>query len=103
PALESLIDDVRRETVLTRKTPERWIRLLTQAGVVRQLWATDDVIRVDRDLLGLDPDEDFLPRLGVAIRAGDEMLGSIWVVRADKPFTAAAEEALREAGRIAAL
>ena len=43
------------------------------------------------------------PRLALAVRAGDTILGSIWVAEGDRPLGPQAEEALREAARIAAL
>jgi hypothetical protein len=44
-----------------------------------------------------------LPRLAIAVRAGAELLGSIWVVNADGTLGPAAEQALTEAASIAAL
>ena len=44
-----------------------------------------------------------LPRLAIAVRAGAELLGSIWVVDADGTLGPGAEEALTEAASIAAL
>ncbi|WP_033288896.1 PucR family transcriptional regulator [Amycolatopsis jejuensis] len=44
-----------------------------------------------------------LPRLGVAVRAGSEILGSIWVVDAEDNLDEAAEQALFDASDIAAL
>lgn len=44
-----------------------------------------------------------LPRLAIAVRAGAELLGSIWVVDADGTLGPGAEEALAEAASIAAL
>ena len=44
-----------------------------------------------------------LPRLAIAVRAGAELLGSIWVVNAGGTLGPAAEQALTEAASIAAL
>ncbi len=44
-----------------------------------------------------------LPRLAVAVRAGDELLGSIWVVDASGTLGADADQALVEAAGLAAL
>ena len=44
-----------------------------------------------------------LPRLAIAVRAGAELLGSIWVVDADGTLEPGAEQALTEAASIAAL
>jgi PucR C-terminal helix-turn-helix domain/GGDEF-like domain len=46
---------------------------------------------------------DGLPRMGVAVRAGNEALGSIWVVDATGELGPDAEQALSEAAGIAAL
>ena len=46
---------------------------------------------------------DSLPRLAIAVRAGAELLGSIWVVDADSTLEPGAEQALTEAASIAAL
>ena len=44
-----------------------------------------------------------LPRLAIAVRAGTELLGSIWVVNAGGTLGPGAEQALTEAASIAAL
>ncbi|AHH99066.1 PucR family transcriptional regulator [Kutzneria albida] len=44
-----------------------------------------------------------LPRLGVAVRAGSEELGSIWVVNAEDCLDSAAEQALSEVADIVSL
>jgi hypothetical protein len=44
-----------------------------------------------------------LPRLAIAVRAGADLLGSIWVVDADGALGPGAEQALTEAASIAAL
>ncbi|WP_020671296.1 PucR family transcriptional regulator [Amycolatopsis nigrescens] len=44
-----------------------------------------------------------LPRLGVAVRAGSEVLGSIWVVDAENRLDEASEQALFDAADITAL
>ena len=94
------IDEPRRQTILGRRVPETWLRRLQQAGVFRRLWSTDDVVRWEGD----DGDtDDLAPRLAIAVRAGEEILGSIWVAEGRKPLDADAEAALREAAGIAAL
>lgn len=93
------IDEARRQTILGRRVPDEWIEVLRDRGVFKQLWASSDVVRVD----DLTTDDSVRPRLAIAIRAGDEVLGSIWVAQGDAPFDASAEEALRRAADIAAL
>jgi GAF domain-containing protein len=96
--LEHPIDIPRQETILGRQVPSTWVQRLRDAGVFRRLWQSDDVIRID------DFDEPgYLSRLAIAVRAGGEVLGSIWVIEGAQPFPREAEEALRAAADIAAL
>jgi hypothetical protein len=97
--LDFPIDPPRQQTILGRAVPGEWIRRLQDAGVFRRLWQSDDVVRVE-DFSG---DPDYLPRLAVAVRAGGELLGSIWVIEGTQPLGAEAERTLREAADIAAL
>lgn len=92
------IDQARRETILGRRVPDGWLRRLRDDGIFRRLWA-EGVVRVDYS--GTDPD--YRTRLAVAVRAGGEILGSIWVIEGHRPLDAKAETALAEAGQIAAL
>lgn len=93
------IDEARRQTILGRRVPDEWIELLRERGVFKQLWASTDVVRVD----DLTTDGSVRPRIAIAVRAGDEILGSIWVAQGEAPFDTSAEEALRRAADIAAL
>lgn len=92
------IDEPRRRTILGRRVPDDWLRRLEADGVFRQLGA-GGVVRVDYSAT----DPEYRPRLAVAVRAGGEILGTIWVVQGDRPLDESAEQALAEAGRIAAL
>lgn len=91
------IDPARRETILGRKVPDHWLTRLRDDGVFRRLWTTEEVVHV------LYPDAEYRTRMAIGIRAGGESLGSIWVIEGDAPFDERAEQALREAARIAAL
>lgn len=96
--LEQVVDEPRRETILGRRVPDEWLRRLQEAGVFRQLWTTDEVVPFDAIAdLGLQR------RLAIAVRAGDEILGQIWVAEGAKPLGPEAVAALTEASRIAAL
>lgn len=94
-SLDEPIDEARRDTILGRRVPADWVRRLHEDGVFRRMWSQDGVIRVDYPELRT--------RLAVAIRAGGELLGSIWVAEDTRPFDEAAESALAEAAQIAAL
>ena len=89
------VDGPRRDTILGRRVPAEWLARLTDLGVFKRLWASDEVVRVTLDGIS--------PRLAVSVRAGGEVLGSIWVQEGDRPLGAEAEEALREAASMAAL
>lgn len=88
------IDEPRRETILGRRVPAEWLKRLEDEGVFRRLWA-GEIVRYDGEHLQ--------PRVAVAVRAGDTILGSIWIAQGKKKLLADADEALREAARIAAL
>lgn len=94
-AVDLPVDAARRATILGRRVPTEWITRLHELGVFRRLWSSDAVQRIDL--------EDAEPRLAVAVRAGGELLGSLWVVQGDKPFGPDAEGALAEAAQLAAL
>jgi hypothetical protein len=101
-SLDLPIDEPRRESILARKVPQRWLESLRSSGVMRRLATAKDVIRVEPAELG-DVDGEIRTRYAVAVRAGHEIVGSIWVVKGDWPMDDGSLEALREAGRIAAL
>lgn len=92
------IDEARRQAILGRKVPERWTAWYREQGVLRRLWA-GEVVRIEFP----DDTEATQPRLAAAVRAGGDVLGSIWVLEGKEKLGADAEDALREAARIAAL
>ncbi|WP_433556562.1 PucR family transcriptional regulator [Pseudonocardia xinjiangensis] len=93
-------DASRVETILGRQVPERFSRVIAERGVFRELYGSDRPVLVEPLLLGLDGVD--LPRVAVAVRAGDEALGSIWAaVRA--PLSPDRTQALADAARLVAL
>jgi hypothetical protein len=97
--LDHRIDRPREQTILGRQVPSDWIQRLHDAGVFRRLWQTDEVVRV-ADFV---EDDEYLPRIAVAVRAGGELLGSIWVIEGEQPLGDDAQRSLRDAAGIAAL
>ncbi|MBT2527950.1 helix-turn-helix domain-containing protein [Streptomyces sp. ISL-99] len=89
------VDELRRLTILGRRVPEWRVSAMQEAGFFRALWGTGDVIH--RPAHGENPE-----RLVVAVRAGGEVLGSIWVAAAGTPLAPHAPDALRSAARVAA-
>ena len=97
--LDEEIDEHRRQTILGHRVPESWRRRLQDDGVFRRLWAEEGPVAIYYP----DAEPPMQRRLAVAVRAGDEILGSIWVAEGSRPLTDADADALRDAARIAAL
>ncbi|CAM5567774.1 Diaminopimelate decarboxylase [Streptomyces alboniger] len=93
---EENVDELRRLTILGRRVPPWRVAAMREAGFFRALWGTDDVLH--RPAQGENPE-----RLVGAVRAGGEVLGSIWVAAAEgRPLAPGALETLRAATRTAA-
>jgi len=93
-------DASRVETILGRQVPERFSRLLTERGVFRDLYRNDEPLYIEP--IPLSSDEFTLPRVAVTVRAGDEVLGSIWAA-VREPLSEERSQALREAAKLVAL
>jgi hypothetical protein len=93
-------DTARVETVLGRQVPQRYARLLAELGVFRELHRTDRPVHVPP--LPITATEFTIPRVAVAVRAGDEILGSIWAAVHD-PLTDDRTQALCDAAKLVAL
>jgi DNA-binding PucR family transcriptional regulator len=89
-------DPGRVETVLGRQVPERYLRMLDERGFFKQLYQSRDPIYMELD------DEGVINRAAVAVRSGDEILGSIWVA-VREPLTDQRQRALADAAKIVAL
>jgi len=93
-------DQSRVETILGRQVPEKYSRLLVERGVFRELYRSDEPVYVEPPSGAL---EDFhMPRVAVAVRAGDEVLGSIWAA-VREPLSDDRMRAMRDASRLVAL
>ncbi|MBO1766763.1 PucR family transcriptional regulator [Allobranchiibius sp. GilTou38] len=95
-------DQGRIETVLGLQVPERYARVLSERGVFGELYRSQGPVMVDPVSAEDDSHTDSLPRAAIAVRAGDELLGSIWVVL-DRPLDADRSAALEEASKLVAL
>jgi len=98
-SLDEPIDEPRRQTILGRRVPDEWVRRLQDDGVFRRLYTSPGPIRIDyrEEIPG------YANRLAIAVRAGDELLGSVWVAESSRPLGEEAESALRDAAPLAAL
>lgn len=98
------IDAARRGSILGRQVPDS----PGMRKLYRQVLSTPGVMTADgptlrRVLEGGPPEvDDVKARSAVAIRAGTQSIGSIWVVHDDDRLDAESEHALLEAARIAA-
>lgn len=89
-------DESRKETVLGRQVPERYLRQLEQRGAFRALYSSDRPVYLPE----IDGAE--LPRVAIRVRAGDEILGSMWAA-VKEPLSADREQAFVDAAKLVAL
>jgi PucR C-terminal helix-turn-helix domain/GGDEF-like domain/Purine catabolism regulatory protein-like family len=89
-------DSGRAETIIGRRVPERYVRKFEDEGVFRSLQSGRGCVYIDN--IG----EDLLPRLAVGVRAGDELLGSIWAAVPTRPSTEV-ERAFADTAKLTAL
>jgi hypothetical protein len=91
-------DPSRIETILGRRVPDRYSRILYQRGVFDDLYRSDAPIYIEAP-----PDDRFsLTRVAIAVRAGDEILGSIWAAVREH-LSPERTEAFRDAAKLVAL
>jgi hypothetical protein len=91
-------DDMRRAAVLKQHGPPGYRSRLTQLGVYRRLWSDEGVVDVEAV-----PELGAGRRLAVAVRAGKENLGSIWVAEGSgRPLADNAAHLLAESAAVAA-
>jgi hypothetical protein len=88
---DQAIDETRRQGILGRQVPHEQ----GDDELYRDVQRSNGVLRVKGK-------GSVLPRLAIAVRAGAELLGSLWVVEST-PLGPDAEQALGDAGRLAAL
>ncbi|HTN56008.1 MAG TPA: helix-turn-helix domain-containing protein, partial [Microbacterium sp.] len=92
-------DESRVETIIGRQVPDRYARALTDLGVFRDLYRDDAPVIIHP----LDVGEGVTTqRVAIAVRAGDEVLGSIWAAM-DGALTPERTATLRDAAKLVAL
>ncbi|MEV1000508.1 helix-turn-helix domain-containing protein [Nonomuraea sp. NPDC050202] len=90
-------DPARLETILARRVPDRLRELFQQQGVFARLATTDEPVFVPADAAN-----GLTGRMAVAVRAGRELLGSVWV-SCGSPPDEAGRRALADGARTVAL
>jgi hypothetical protein len=89
-------DTSRFETILGRQVPQRYRQMLEERGIFRELYRNRRPVYMP----GLD--SQMLPRVAVAVHAGQEVLGSLWVA-VKGPLSDERMQALTEAAGLGAL
>jgi hypothetical protein len=91
-------DPLRRQAVLDQHGP-RWYREhLRSRGVYARLWSGEQVVEVPPM-----PEREVGRRLAVAVRAGDEILGSLWAAEGRAGLSPDAAGTLQQAAHAAAV
>jgi DNA-binding PucR family transcriptional regulator len=92
-------DESRVETILGRQVPARFTVALKRNGVFDRLHRQREPVYID---LAAQDAAVGLPRVAVAVRAGDEVLGSIWAA-VREPLSEERTRALVDATKVVAL
>lgn len=93
-------DRSRVETILGLQVPERYARILAERGDFRELYRSHRPVTVGP--VPTETDTFSMPRVAMAVRAGDEILGSIWVA-VREPLNDERTQALCDAAKLVAL
>ncbi|WP_336205400.1 PucR family transcriptional regulator [Nonomuraea sp. LPB2021202275-12-8] len=88
-------DAGRIATVLGRQVPERYQRMLDERGLLKELYQS-------REPIYMELPGDSINRAAVAVRSGDEILGSIWAA-VHEPLTEQRHRAFADAAKVVAL
>ncbi|WP_199922284.1 PucR family transcriptional regulator [Microterricola viridarii] len=89
-------DDARKQSVLGHQVPSSYEKILTSSGVFRQIERSAQPVFLPSIGPGVRP------RVAVRIRAGRELLGSIWAI-VDEPLSEMQSAALVEAAAVASI
>lgn len=91
------VDAARHETILGRRVPEAVRELFDHSGVFGHITASDEPLFVPPS-----PEHGLRGRMVVAVRAGRELLGSLWVT-SDAPLSEQRTQLLRDSAHTVAL
>ncbi|MEV6008940.1 helix-turn-helix domain-containing protein [Streptomyces sp. NPDC051976] len=96
------VDPSRVQTILGRQVPPEYTRILEERGVFREIYRSDHPVFVDSLPGEADAAEPERPRAVIAVRAGDEILGTVWVV-VTGPLDEQRSQVLHEASKLIAM
>lgn len=97
---QSETDASRVASILGRQVPAEHIRIMEERGVFKRLYNQYDPVYFDP--ITLEDDEADKPRVAVAVRAGEEILGSMWAV-VGEPLSEERMRAFRDSAKLVAL
>jgi hypothetical protein len=89
-------DEARREAILSRRTPDRWLRWMDGSGFRERLLASEDPVRLDL------PWGTFLPRYIQPVRHAGQVVGFLWLMQGDGPLAADMARTARDAAGVLA-
>ncbi|MGO4806835.1 PucR family transcriptional regulator [Arthrobacter sp. 2MCAF15] len=89
-------DEPRRRTILGLHVPEALNDAQRKNGAFRRIYTSERPVFVEK------PEPEALPRVAMRVKAGEELLGSIWAV-VHEPLTEQREQGMVEAARVVAL
>ncbi|MFJ9344620.1 PucR family transcriptional regulator [Streptomyces sp. NPDC101733] len=93
-------DPSRVATILARQVPDGYVRILESRGVFKEIYRSHDPVHIEPATLS--EGETAIPRVAIAVRAGEEILGSMWAA-VKEPLTQARENAFKDAAKLVAL
>jgi PucR family transcriptional regulator, purine catabolism regulatory protein len=97
-SIDDRADEVRRETLDTKQTPQTLMREIESSGLARRLRASEKPIRVPANReLGMSA------RVACPIRLGTELVGLVWIIEGDEPLSELDHRAAEYAALVAAI
>lgn len=91
-------DPPRIETILERQVPEHYTQMLMDSGFFKRLHSSEDPLYIQLT----SDDMEFKGRVAIAVRAGGEILGSIWAA-VPESFNAEKLAVFRDVAKVVAL
>ena len=92
------VDELRRLSILARRGPEKYQKLLKESGVYKHLQATEAPVHVEAN-----PDAGLRERVAIGIHAGSRVIGYIWLQEGAEPLAANTDRIMVGAARHAAI
>ncbi|GAP53972.1 transcriptional activator AdeR [Arthrobacter sp. Hiyo6] len=92
------VDELRRLSILARRGPERYQKLLKESGVYKHLQAVEAPVHIEAN-----PAEGLRERVAIGIHAGNRILGYIWLQEGLEPLETNTDKIMVGAARHAAI